>query len=258
MKTGLVLSGGGVRGIAHIGAIKALEEQEIIPSIIAGTSAGAIVGALYAGGNSPDEILHFFKSVNPFSISNYAVNKPGFVNSEKLYANFKAVLPKDTFEALQIPLAITATNILDGTLQVFRKGSLIQAVLASAAFPGIFTPVQIADAYYVDGGTLNNFPVDLIRQECDTLIGVYVNPFEKVAFKNLKYFYNVVERSFQIRNASESMAKFPMCDLLICPKDLGNFSTFSMKEMDKIFLLGYNSTKEALRTTKGKALAKAF
>ena len=123
---------------------------------------------------------------------------------------------------------------------------------------GIFTPVQIADAYYVDGGTLNNFPVDLIRQECDTLIGVYVNPFEKVAFKNLKYFYNVVERSFQIRNASESMAKFPMCDLLICPKDLGNFSTFSMKEMDKICLLGYKSTKEALRTTKGKALAKAF
>jgi NTE family protein len=258
MKTGLVLSGGGVRGIAHIGAIKALEEQGIIPTIIAGTSAGAIVGALYASGRTPDQIVDFFKSANPFSISNYAVNKPGFVNSEKLYAQFKAVLPQDTFEALHIPLAITATNILDGTLRVFREGALIKAVLASAAFPGVFTPVQIADAYYVDGGTLNNFPVDLIRKECKTLIGVYVNPFEKVAITNLKYFYNVVERSFQIRSASESMAKFPMCDLLICPKDLGNFSTFSMKEMDKIFLLGYNATKEALATAKGKALIKAL
>jgi len=258
MKTGLVLSGGGVRGIAHIGAIKALEEQRIIPNIIAGTSAGAIVGALYAGGSTPEQILHFFKSVNPFSISNYALNKPGFVNSEKLYPHFKAVLPQDAFEALKIPLAITATNILDGTLKVFREGALIQAVIASAAFPGIFTPVQIADEYYVDGGTLNNFPADLIYQECDSLIGIYVNPFEKVAIKNIKYFYNVVERSFQIRSARESMAKFSMCDLVICPKDLGNFSTFSMGEMDKIFMLGYNATKEALASTKGKTLVKAL
>ncbi|NNL03211.1 MAG: patatin-like phospholipase family protein [Eudoraea sp.] len=258
MKTGLVLSGGGVRGIAHIGAIKALEEHGIIPDIIAGTSAGAIVGALYAGGNTPEEILHFFKSVNPFSISNYAVNKPGFVNSEKLYPHFKAVLPQDTFEALKIPLVVTATNILEGTLQVFRKGALIRAVIASAAFPGIFTPVRIGDDHYVDGGTLNNFPADLIQQECNSLIGVHVNPFEKVALKDLKYFYNVVERSFQIRSAMESMTKFSMCDLVICPEDLGNFSTFSMREMDKIYLLGYTATNKALATSKGKALMKAL
>ncbi len=252
MKIGLALSGGGVRGIAHIGALKALEEHQLAPSQIAGTSAGAIVGGLYASGCSPDEILEFFKSVNPFSITNYAVNKPGFVNTEKLHSLFKEFLPEDSFESLNIPLSITATNVLDGSLKIFREGPLIDAILASAAFPGIFTPVKIEDNYYVDGGTLNNFPVDLVKKDTDKVIGVYVNPFEKISFSELKYFYNVVERAFQIRSANDSQAKFDHCDLLICPQDLGSYSTFSLKEMDNIFQLGYDATINALQSEKGK------
>ncbi|WP_273565712.1 patatin-like phospholipase family protein [Maribacter halichondriae] len=183
MNIGLVLSGGGARGIAHIGAIKALEEHGIYPSHIAGTSAGAVVGALYAGGCSWEEMLDFFKTTQIFSLNKYARNKPGLVDTDKFYDQFKSYLPKDSFETLQKPLYITATNLLDGTLKVFHRGELIRPVLASAAVPGIFAPVKIKNGYYVDGGALNNFPVDLIQMYCDRIVGVYVNPFEKIKSK---------------------------------------------------------------------------
>ena len=98
MNTGLVLSGGGVRGMAHIGAIKALEEHGVKPNYIAGTSAGAIVGALYAGGYGWETIFDFFKSIDLFSINKYALNKPGFVDTEKFYDRFTPFFPQDDFD----------------------------------------------------------------------------------------------------------------------------------------------------------------
>ena len=96
MTTGLVLSGGGIRGVAHIGAIKALEEYGIYPTHIAGTSAGAIVGALYAAGCNWEEMLDFFKSTEIFSLTNYAMGKPGFLDTEKFHDQLKAYIsPQD-------------------------------------------------------------------------------------------------------------------------------------------------------------------
>lgn len=249
MKTGLVLSGGGVRGAAHIGAIKALEEQGIFPSHIAGTSAGAIVGALYAGGRSWEEILDFFKTVELFSIKKYARKQPGFVDTSKFHDTLKSYLPADRFEDLKKPLYITATNLLDGTLKVFHRGELIKPLLASAAVPGVFAPVTIQDGYYVDGGTLNIFPVDLIKMYCDQIVGVYVNPFEKVKMEDLKHAYNIMERAYHIKIANESLAKFEDCDVLIRPKHMKNYRMFSLKHVDTIFKLGYESARETLQSS---------
>ena len=130
MNTGLVLSGGGFKGIAHIGVIKALDEVGFEITHIAGTSAGAIIGALYAGGLDWKQILEFIKKVNIFSINNYAVGKPGFVDTEKFCSKFAEFFPADNFESLKIPLFITATNILDGSLKVFTEGELIRPILA--------------------------------------------------------------------------------------------------------------------------------
>ncbi len=246
MTTGLVLSGGGVRGVAHIGAIKALEEHDVYPTHIAGTSAGAVVGALYAGGCSWEEILDFFKTVELFTLKKYALKKPGFVDTSKFYDTLKAYLPADSFEDLKKPLYLTATNLLDGTLKVFHRGELIKPILASAAVPGIFAPVPINDGYYVDGGTLNLFPVDLIKHFCDQIVGVYVNPFEKVRMESLKHSYHIMERAYHIKIANESLTKFEDCDILIRPKNMRNFGTFSMKNIDAIFKLGYEAAKEAL------------
>lgn len=248
MDIGLVLSGGGFRGIAHIGVIRALEEHHIYPTHISGTSAGAVVGAFYANGCPWEEILDFFKTVHLFSINNYALKKPGFVDAEKFYDRFLKYLFVDSFEHLKKHLYVTATNILDGTLKVFHQGELIRPVLASAAFPGVFAPVKIGEGYYVDGGVLNNFPTEVLKAHCDRIIGVYVNPFENVRIRDLKNFYSVVERTFKIKTAKECLVKFNDCDLVICPKDLANYSTFRVKDVDRIFNLGYKAAKNALRT----------
>ncbi len=165
MNIGLVLSGGGARGAAHIGVIKALEEHKIYPTHIAGTSAGAIVGALYAGGVGWLEMLNFFKTIPLFNTNRYAYRKPGFIDTKRFYDNFKEYLPIDNFNALKKPLFITATNVVDGTLKIFHEGELIRPVLASASFPGVFTPTEIDGSYYIDGGTLNNFPVEPLKQD---------------------------------------------------------------------------------------------
>ncbi len=250
MKTGLVLSGGGFRGLAHVGILKALDERGITPSYIAGTSAGAIVGALFASGLKWNEILSFFKKVDIFSFRKFALNKPGWVDTEKFYEEFAELFTEDSFESLKIPLYITATNILEGSLRIFSSGPLIKPLLASAAFPGMFTPVIIDKNHYVDGGVLNNFPVDLIKEQCDQIIGAYVNPFTKVTMDDLKYSYNVLERAYHIRAAKSSVEKFKDCDLLISPEDLVNHGTFTVKDMDAVFELGYKAAKESLEKDK--------
>jgi len=252
MTTGLVLSGGGSRGIAHIGAIKALEEYDFEITHLAGTSAGAVVGALYASGRGWEEILDFFKSVDLFSFSNYAWDKPGFVDTEKFYEHFASMLKEDSFEALSLPLYVTATDILEGSLKIFSTGELIRPVLASAAFPGIFAPVGIGESYYVDGGVINNFPVELLAPHCEEVIGVFVGPIEKVKIEDLKHSFNILERAFRIRNACDSAAKLSQCQIAICPQGLQAFRTFSLKEVDKIFRIGYRTAIRALKEAGGR------
>ncbi|MGB5316490.1 MAG: patatin-like phospholipase family protein [Robiginitalea sp.] len=252
MKIALTLSGGGYRGIAHIGVLKALEEAGVTPEGIAGTSAGSVVGALHAYGVSTGDMLDFFKSIQLLSFGNYAFGKPGWVDPESFYDRFLEILPEDDFSALKIPIQVTATNILNGELKVFSKGPLIRAILASAAFPGFFAPVEIGKGYYVDGGVLNNFPADLLRDQADFQIGVYVNPFEPTDKSKIKHSISVLERVLKIKTASDSIKKFPLCDLLVYPKEMSRFSTFLEKDLDTIFQLGYQEAKECLETASDK------
>ena len=246
MNIGLVLSGGGMRGAAHIGVIRALEESQISPTHIAGSSAGAIVGSLYAYGYNSDEILTFFKEVQLLSITKYAINKPGFIDAEKFYDDFKVYLKDDNFSFLKKKLFITATNILNGKLKIFDKGELIKPVLASAAFPGLFAPVKIKSSYYIDGGALNNFPLEAIKQKCDRFMGVYVDGFDVLKIDELKHSHNVVERVFNIKSVLENQHKFTECDIMIAPSELNKFGTFDRKNIDEIVEIGYKAAKIAL------------
>ncbi|AXP82242.1 NTE family protein RssA [Mariniflexile rhizosphaerae] len=246
MKIGLVLSGGGMRGMAHIGAIHALEEHGIIPTHIAGSSVGAVVGALYAYGYDWKEMLSFFRTIQIFELKRYAVNKPGIMDAEKFYSVFKLYLKEDNFSVLKKQLFVTATNVLNGKLAIFNTGELIKPILASAAFPGIFAPVNINGSYYVDGGVLNNFPVDLLKNTCDVIIGVYVNGFDTVVISDLKHSHNVVERVFKLKTVREDIKKFKKCDLIIYPKQLSKYGTFDKKYLDAIYKIGYDAANKEL------------
>jgi NTE family protein len=194
--------------------------------------------------------LSFFKSIQLLDVKKYARNKPGFIDTEKFYSQFKRYLDQDNFKALKKKLKITATDILHGSLKVFASGELIRPVLASAAFPGIFAPVKIGDSYFIDGGALNNFPVELIKENCDFLIGSYANWLKTVKINELKHSYNVVERAFKIKAVRDDLSKFTACDLVIVPEELGNYGTFDMKRLEEIFQLGYQSAKQALSNSK--------
>lgn len=248
MNLGLVLSGGGVRGIAHIGAIKALEEYGVVTTTVAGTSAGAVVGALYAHGYNPEEMLSFFKRIQIFDLKKFAINKPGFIDPDKYYQLFNEYFPVDDFSSLKMNLQITATNILTGKLKVFNSGELIKPLLASAAFPGVFAPIKIEDSYYIDGGTLNNFPVDLLQPSCDQIVGVYVNSIQSIEISDLKHFHHILERALKLKSINDDILKFDDCNYIICPKELNSYGTFDKKHMDDIFKIGYNCTLEKIRS----------
>jgi NTE family protein len=151
MKLGIVLSGGGARGISHLGVLKALEEFHVKFDCISGTSVGALIGAFYSQGYAPEEILNdiltsrFYRSVRP------AWRWTGLLSMESLRDVLLKYIPHNEFEALKIPLVVAATDISHGKAAYFSSGELIPRLLASCCVPAVFSPVQLNGALYVDG-----------------------------------------------------------------------------------------------------------
>ncbi|MBM1106564.1 patatin-like phospholipase family protein [Aurantibacter crassamenti] len=246
---GLVLSGGGFRGIAHAGAIKAFEEYGIYPNYISGTSAGALVGALYAANYTPEEIVAVFDKVKIFEFNRYAVNKPGLVNTDTFKSFLNSYFKENNFEHLHKKLFVTATNLLSGKIKVFDSGVLIDALLASASFPGVFSPVTIEDGFYSDGGILDNFPVGPV-QNCEHIYGVYLNPINVMKTTEFKHSYDVVNRALHLRMNAAHEAKFKDCEMVIYPKELTKYNTFNVKNTNDLFEIGYKQTLASLKKKK--------
>ncbi len=245
-KTALVLSGGGVRGMAHIGAIQALEEQGIFADVVSGSSAGAVVGALYCHGYSPAEMKRFFEETPLFHISRFAFGKPGFIDTDKFYKDLVKFFRLDSFESLKKPLYVTAVDMLKGRKKVFSEGELIRPLLASSAFPGLFSPVCIDEVLYSDGGILDNFPIEPVMGVAEELIGVYVSPLETIQPENLKYSVNVLERAIRINYSERSLMKFDSCDLLVRPPRLVEYGLLDVGKLEEIYQVGYETTKKKL------------
>ncbi|MGB5323728.1 patatin-like phospholipase family protein [Lutimonas sp.] len=245
-KLGLVLSGGGVRGVAHIGAIKALLEYGIEPDIVSGSSAGSVVGALYCNGYSPEQMMEFFKQTPLFHINKFAFSKPGFIDTDKFYNDFKKFFSHDDFSRLKKKLFVTTVDMCEGELKVFESGQLIRPLLASSAFPGLFSPVAIDHILYADGGILDNFPIAPLLDRCDVVIGVYASPLSRIEANGLKYSVNVLERAIRINYSKRSHAKFKHCQLLINPLELVKFGLLDVGKLEEIFQIGYESACEAI------------
>jgi len=245
-KTGIVLSGGGARGFAHAGILKALNDFDIYPDVISGVSAGAIVGALYADGHSPDEIYELFSSNKSFyKYVKLILPRQGIFKTKGLRENLADGLSVKRFEELQIPLVVAATNLNRAKVTYFSSGELLDRILASAAIPVLFTPVKIEDEWYVDGGVLDNFPLSPIEQDCEQLIGVNLNPIQEE--ENFDQLSRIAERTFHLSVSVNLHDKVKRCDRVFQPEKLGDYSLLDTTRGKEMFDLGYDTAMEILK-----------
>jgi NTE family protein len=243
---GLVLSGGGARGISHIGVIEALRSRGLEPDCIAGSSSGAIIGALAAAGHSTQTMLEFFQKASPFRLSVVTVVKPGILDTAKVVASFREYFPDDSFEALTTRLFLTATDITNARLKIFESGPLIPAILASCSMPLVFTPTEVDGRWYVDGGVINNFPIEPVRGRCDVVVGHYASPLRGVKQTDLSGVLAVSLRALEVGMHFTSKQKFHECDVMLSCPQLNEYSLFDTKHHLEIFEAGRRATLDAM------------
>ena len=246
-KLGLALSGGGVRGFAHIGALRALEDLGIKPDIIAGVSAGSVVASFYASGMTPDDIFDIFSNVDMSKFLQVDISKSGFLKLDKFRRFIAKNLPVENIEQLAMPAIIAATNIEQQQEMAFTTGDIAERVVASCSIPLVFRPVKIDDSYYVDGGVLHNLPSYYLRPLCNKVIGINVSPSKlgpiKMNVRSLAY------RTYKIMTMKNVAADKLLCDLLVDIVSIQKHSTFDTKAATKIAQKGYFETMKILKNT---------
>lgn len=238
---GLVLSGGGARAVAHLGVLQALDEIGIKPATISGVSAGAIIGALYAASYSPEQIMTMVKEHASYSLARMML-PGGLFSAAGLKQILRSAISEDKFQELAIPLFITTTDIITGTSVTFSEGQLFDVIIGSSSVPAVFSPVRHGGHYLVDGGVLNNLPVECIRQLCEKVIGSHVNKIQHLKPRRLNRL-QVLERCFHLAIANTVEKNSKLCDLLLEPQ-LSKHGMFEMKSADRVFEAGYRCAME--------------
>ncbi len=190
LRFGLALSGGGARGLAHIGVLMALEQAGIHPCYLAGTSMGGVIAAAYASGLTPDEIQQIAADAsqtrNLFRLADISIPQDGLFRGERLLAFFDQHLRGCTFTELQIPLTLVSVDLNTGKEIHLREGSVAQAARATVSVPGLITPVELDGMRLVDGGLMNNLPVDVVKQMgADVVLAVDVGMHNDLMFQLL-------------------------------------------------------------------------
>lgn len=175
-RLGLALGGGAVRGAAHLGVLKTLDDAELKPDCLAGTSIGAFVAALYAFGQTPEQILNIIQELELFDIARIRLQKLGLMSHDDMGNLIREAIGEQNIEDSPIPLAIVATDLVSGNAVVMTEGRLIPAVLASTCIPGVFSPIKINGQMLVDGGLVENVPVSQLPPlGADVVVGVNLN-----------------------------------------------------------------------------------
>ncbi|WP_228417204.1 patatin-like phospholipase family protein [Chryseobacterium piscicola] len=238
---GLTLSGGGMRGIAHIAVLKALEEYNLKPDIISGTSAGSIIAAFYSFGKSPDEMMEIVKQTTFFSRSFLRLSKNGIFSSNFILKLFTDYFPKDDFKILKIPIYVATTELTHGIVDFFSEGNLFLPLLASSSVPFVLPPVKIGDKIYVDGGVLDNLPIEPIIDKCDFLIASHVNSISYDSLEKMSLLKEF-DRILHLAIAKSVYAKVNSCNIFLDPPKMTKFSLFNKKSLDIMFKEVYEYT----------------
>lgn len=238
-KTGLVLSGGGTRGFAHLGVIAALNEKGIYPEVISGTSAGAIVGAFIAGQKSPEEVMKIFKKGWFFQYTKLNLPVNGLLKLDGLREIIEEEVEYKNIEDLPVPFYVAVANMNKGAVEYKNSGPLGKTVLASSSIPVLFAPVEINGQFYVDGGLMDNIPIEPIKNDCEQLIVVNISPLNpRENFKNL---IQIASRTFYMSVNANMNKVHKHASVFIEPKNIDDYDILSRSHADELFELGYNS-----------------
>lgn len=236
-KIGLALGGGAVLGAAHIGVLKALNENDISVACIAGTSVGAFIGAFCAFGLKWNEIDKIARNLKWLDVSRLSISQYGLLSNGKLGEQIIEHIGNVRFDQAAIPLAMVATDISTGEKVVLRKGSIASAVMASTCIPGVFVPVEMEGRLLVDGGLVENVPIAPLQEMgADFVIGVDLNAGQKN--EKPKNIVEVLLRSFNFMLESATKLQTEEADLLIQP-DLSRFNMYDMDQAGDLFEAGY-------------------
>lgn len=240
-------------GAAHIGVLKALEEAKIEISCLSGTSIGSVVGAMYAFGMSPEEIEAIATELRWMDISKPVLSKYGLLSNVKLGDLLRRYLGDRRLEDAQIPLTIVATDIAKGHKVVFREGDLAEAVMASSSIPGIYAPIEYKGRLLVDGGVVENVPVEtLLTMGPGYTVGVDLNA--KHDYRTPKNLVDVMMHSFHHMMRAAIDPQIVHADLMIEP-DLAGYSRADTSKVGEMVQRGYVAAVEAIERSERQAVS---
>src|SRR5271166_7173468 len=242
---GIALGGGFARGIAHIGVLKVLEQENIPVDYMAGTSVGAIIGALYCAGMTPTELEDMAPTLRFSDFARWTLSRYGFCNSDRMVRLFARTLRKPTFEELAIPLAITATDFRTGEAVVFTKGRLVDPIRASCAYPGMFLPVEIDGRSYIDGMLAYGVPTTPLRHMgADRVVGIYLSAHWNNA-RPPRHVFEVIGQCFSIAQSKLSESWMKDANLVIEP-DVSGFTYDCFERTPELIAAGEAAMRAAL------------
>lgn len=246
VKIGLSLSGGGARGFAHIGVIRALEEAQLSADIVAGASAGSVVGVMYAAGLSSAAMEAAVKESNFLKLVKIGVPSSGLSNLSYLRERLAIVLEKDDFSALKRKFYVAMTNLNSGNVDIRSTGPLFDAVVASSSIPFVFQPVEMEGQLFADGGLLCNMPVSPMIHEADVLVGVNLVPKTYLDKKELSNAFSISFRTFDLAVISNTQIEAALCDVVIEPAGIADINIFQFNRFEELLNIGYKAGQAAI------------
>jgi NTE family protein len=250
-KVGLVLGGGGARGMAHIGVLKVLTDNKIPIDLIAGTSSGALMGALFSGGVSPYDMAKIARAADWIKLVKFRFSKAGPVSGEGIEKLITDNMQSSVIEGLRIPLAIIATDIKTGEKVIIKEGDLARAVHASSAIPGVFLPVMFQGRLLCDGLIVDNVPVEVVKQMgADFIIAVDVVPNVVIGDWQPNVI-SLIERALDIVCRKASGPQKLLADIVIDPV-YKNYSALSIKDADILIKMGEEAALKMIPEIKDK------